>query len=140
MNAPATFALPCRVAKLDDERQIAYAVVLEPCGPDSPDAQGDWYTPVDIALGAWGFLVALAKGVGGADLMHNGGDYIGWVVESYLAPVDFVWGAGADVEVVKAGSWVMGIHYPDPAIWQQVRAGELGGLSIEGAALRHHTT
>lgn len=132
-------AFPARIVKADTPRQIAYGVVLEPRTAADPDTQGDWYTAEDIEAAAHSFMEAVAKGEGGADLMHQdegSGPLIGFPVESFIAPVDFAWGAGDRMEVVKAGSWVMGIRYPDPAIWDQVQKGELGAFSVWGAGKR----
>ena len=135
-----TRAFPARIAKSDGQRQIAYGVVLEPCTAETTrDSQGDWYTAEDIELAAHGFLERVAKGEGGADLMHQDdgeGPIVGYPVESFIAPVDFVWGEGDRVEVVKAGSWVMGVHYPDPGVWDAIRKGELGAFSVWGSGKR----
>ena len=137
---PATFAMPARIVKNDGSRQIAYGVVLEPCTAETTrDSQGDWYTAADIELAAHGFLEAVAKGDGGADLMHlaeGEGPLVGFPVESFIAPVDFVWGDGDRTEIVKAGSWVMGVHYPDAEIWGQIVKGELGAFSVWGKGMR----
>ena len=133
------FAVPARIVKSDAVRQIAYGVVLEPRTADNPDTQGDWYTAEDIEAAAHGFLEAVAKGDGGADLMHaddGEGPLVGFPVESYIAPIDFTWGEGDRLELVKAGSWVMGVHYPDPDIWSAVEKGELAAFSVWGAGRR----
>lgn len=132
-------AFPARIVKADGARQIAYGVVLEPRTAANPDSQGDWYTAADIEKAAHGFLEAVAKGEGGIDLMHaedGEGPLIGFPVETFIAPVDFVWGDGTTVEVVKSGSWVMGVHYPDAEIWDQVVKGELGAYSVWGSGWR----
>jgi hypothetical protein len=134
------FAVPARVVKNDTARQIAYSVVLEPCTAETTrDTQGDWYTAEDIEKAAHGFLEAVAKGDGGADYMHEAdgqGELIGYPVESFIAPVDFAWGDGDRAEIVKAGSWVLGVRYPDPAVWDSIVKGELGGLSVWGNGVR----
>jgi len=132
-------AFPARIVKSDTVRQIAYGVVLEPRTADNPDTQGDWYTADDIEAAAHGFLEVVAKGDGGADLMHQDdgeGPLVGIPVESYIAPVDFTWGEGDRLALVKAGSWVMGVHYPDPEIWAGVVKGDLAAFSIWGAGKR----
>lgn len=134
-----SFAAPARIVKNDAARQVAYGVVLEPRSPSDPDTQGDWYTAEDIELAAHGFLEAVAKGAGGADLMHldeGEGPLVGYPVESFIAPVDFTWGSGERIELVKAGSWVLAVHYPDPGIWGQVEKGELGAFSVWGSGTR----
>lgn len=132
----ATFSAPARIVKSDATRQLAYGVVLEPRTADNPDTQGDWYTAEDIEKAAHGFLERVAKGEAWGDLMHDDVSQIGYPVESYIAPIDFVLGDGAKVEVVKAGSWVIGMHYPDPAIWDLVQKGELAAFSVAGSGTR----
>lgn len=132
-------AFPARIAKVDAARQIAYGVVLEPRTAANPDTQGDWYTADDIEKACHSFGEHLAKGEGGADLMHadaGDGPLIGFPVESYIAPVDFTWGEGDRFEIVKAGSWVMGVRYPDPEIWAAVEKRELGAFSVWGSGWR----
>lgn len=132
----ATFSMPARIVKSDGAQQLAYGVVLEPRTADNPDTQGDWYTAEDIEKAAHGFLERVAKGEAWGDLMHDEVSQIGFPVESFIAPVDFVLGDGAKVEVVKAGSWVIGMHYPDPAIWDLVQKGELAAFSVGGSGTR----
>lgn len=125
-------ALRSRIVKADAAAQIAYGVVLEPRTEDNPDSQGDWYDATDIAKAAHGFLARLAKSDAGADLMHEGDELVGTVVESFLAPCDLLMGD----QVVKAASWVAGVHYPDPEIWDLVVKGELAAFSVGGSGKR----
>jgi hypothetical protein len=128
-------AFPVRIAKSDPVRQIAMGVVLEPCTAETTrDTQGDWYTADEIEKAAHGFLEGVAKGQGGAD--DGEGPLVGYPVESFIAPVDFAWGEGDRAEIVKAGSWVMGVHYPDPGIWDAIVKGELGAFSVWGQGTR----
>jgi hypothetical protein len=122
-----------RIVKADAPRQIAYGVVLEPCTPETTvDSQGDWYTAEDIEKAAHGFLEGVAKGEAWGDLMHDEVSQIGYPVESFIAPVDFP----AGDQLVKAGSWVIGMHYPDPEIWDLVAKGELAAFSVGGTGKR----
>lgn len=121
------------IAKTDASRQIAYSVVLEPCTAETTiDTDGDWYTPEDIELAAHDFMTNVAKGVGGSGLMHLGKDLVGYPVENFIAPVEFTLGD----QIVKAGSWVVGMHYPDPAIWADVVKGRYAALSVQGRGVR----
>jgi hypothetical protein len=127
------FRRTATIAKADAARQIAYSVVLEPCTAETTiDTQGDWYTAEDIELAAHGFLAKVAKGQGGSGLMHLGDELVGYPVESFIAPVDFVLGD----DVVKAGSWVVGMHYPDPVIWDGIVKGKYAALSVQGRGVR----
>lgn len=129
----ATFSRPVPIAKADPARQVAYSVVLEPCTADTTlDTQGDWYTAEDIELACHGFATAVAKGAGGSGLMHLGDELVGYPVENFIAPIDFALGD----QIVKAGSWVVGMHYPDPAIWAEVVKGTYGALSVQGRGVR----
>jgi hypothetical protein len=137
MTESRSFAVPARIVKRDEPRQIAYTVVLEPCTAETTiDTQGDYYAAEDIELAAHGFMAQVAKGAGGSGLMHRGDELIGYPVESYIAPIDFVLGDGEQMQVVKAGSWVVGMHYPDPAIWADIVKGKYAALSVQGRGIR----
>lgn len=126
-------SIDARIVKADAPRQIAYGVVLEPCGPDDTvDTQGDWYTAEDIELAAHGFMAEVAKGTGFGDLLHDDVSEIGYPVESFIAPVSFELGG----QIVKAGSWVIGMHYPDAGIWDLIAKGELAAFSVAGSGKR----
>lgn len=134
-----TRAFPVRLAKADTVRRIAYSVVLEPRTAADPDTQGDWYTADDIEKAAHGWLSQhVAKGHSAADLMHDEETDAGVPVESFIAPVDFGWGTGDSVEVVKAGSWIVGMHYPDQSVWDRIVKGELAAFSVGGSGTRIH--
>lgn len=121
------------IAKSDESRQIAYSVVLEPCTAETTiDTEGDYYDAADIELAAHGFLANVSKGAGGSGVMHLGAEIVGYPVESFIAPVDYVLGD----QIVKAGSWVVGMHYPDPAIWADVVKGRYAALSVQGRGVR----
>lgn len=121
------------ILKTDAMRQVAYSVVLEPCTRETTiDTQADYYSAEDIELACHGFATAVAKGAGGSGLMHLGDELVGYPVENFIAPVDFVLGD----DIVKAGSWVVGMHYPDPAIWADVVKGKYGALSVQGRGVR----
>jgi hypothetical protein len=128
------FTVEAAIAKADSVRQIAYGVVLEPRAPTDPDTQGDWYTAEDVELAAHGFMAEVSKGTGFGDLMHDERTRAGYPVESYVAPVEFALGD----QLVKAGSWVIGMHYPDPAIWDRIVKGELAAFSVGGSGTRIH--
>lgn len=124
--------LRSRIVKADARLQIVYGVVLEPRTEDNPDSQGDYYDAEDVRKAGHGFMARLAKGAAGADLMHEGEELIGVVVETYLAPCDMQLGD----QDIKAGSWVAGIHYPNPEIWALVEKGELAAFSVGGTGKR----
>lgn len=108
------------------ELRYVLGVVLE---PESVDGQGDVYSADEIRRTAWGYMTNF-RNVG---LMHKGlvnGKV--QLVESWIAPCNLT----VDGTAIKAGSWLMGLHVADDAIWDQVKRGELTGLSIGGFARR----
>ncbi|TQF08513.1 N-6 DNA methylase, partial [Myxococcus llanfairpwllgwyngyllgogerychwyrndrobwllllantysiliogogogochensis] len=109
----------------DDERYVL-GVVLE---PETVDAQGDLYSAAEIRQAAHRFM----EEFGGLGLMHqmrvNGHVK---VLESYLAPVDFVLG---EVQVRK-GTWLLAVRVLSDELWGRVKDGQLTGFSIGGTARR----
>lgn len=131
-DAGDPFEVTVRIAKTETKQQVALGIVLEPRTSDTPDTQGDWYTAEDIELAAYQFMEKVAKGKAWGDLMHDEVSVIGYPVESYIARTDFMLGD----QLVKTGSWVMGMHYPDPNIWESIEKGELAAFSVGGRGTR----
>lgn len=52
------------------------------------------------------------------------------VVESYIAPVDFVVN---DTPIIK-GSWLVVVQINDPELWLELKSGEINGISISAYA------
>lgn len=129
-SSPIAVVTP--IAKRDRDRQIAYGVVLEPRSDGRPDLQGDWYSDEDIEEAAHSFMAQVAKSAGYGDLMHDNTSRIGYPVESFIAPVDFMLG---DQPVLK-GSWVMGMHYPDEQVWKRILDGTYSAFSVAGSGVR----
>lgn len=121
-----------RIAKADDEQRIAYGVILEPRGPDDPDTQGDYYDAPAVAKGCHGFNLRQALGQAWGDLLHDGITKAGYLVESYIAPVDFQLGD----QLVKSGSWVGGMYVPEDEHWALVKSGVLATFSVGGTGTR----
>lgn len=105
--------------------QIAYGAVYM---PDVVDSQGDFMRPDEIRKAAHGFL---RRGTTDAvDTNHNNLKNGSHIVESFLSK-------SGDPDFPIPGTWVVGIHIPDPALWAAVEKGEIGGLSMEVIAKRH---
>lgn len=107
------------------ERQFVLGIVLE---PEVRDSQGDIYSADEVEEAAHDFMASSQK----VGLMHKQLLDGATVVESYIAPVDME----IDGEVVKKGTWLMGIHVSNETVWADIKAGRLTGLSIGGSALR----
>lgn len=113
-----------RITKSIDERQVVLGVVLE---PETYDAHEDIVGLDEIEATAYDFM-RKSRVIGRDHTKRAKAE----VVESYLAPVDF----DLDGELVKKGTWVVGIHVKDPELWQGIKKGDYTGLSMGGFATR----
>lgn len=110
-------------------KQVIYCVVLE---PDSTDAHNDTMTPEDIEWTAHRYITK-SRVVGS----NHEKPIKASPVESYVAPMDLHFEEGTfGPQVVKKGSWVIGIKIEDKGEWQKVLDGEYTGVSIGGFGLR----
>lgn len=129
------------IFKTEEERYVL-GVVLEPTdGKDGaelkPDSQKDIYSKAEVRQAAHRFMEEF-RNVG---LMHrtlvNGRVKI---LESFVVPE----GTGGFkltdpegvVQKVQEGTWLLGLRIADDELWEQVKSGALGGLSIGGSARR----
>jgi hypothetical protein len=111
--------------KQEGELQIAMGEVY---APNRPDAQGEYMTADQIRKMAHGFL--RSGKMASIDVMHGNVVSKGSsVVESYIA--------GPDDKMFLPGSWVVGVHIPDPVLWAKVKKGEINGFSMEALVTRH---
>jgi hypothetical protein len=110
-------------------KQVIYCVVLE---PDTKDAHNDVMSPEDIEWTAHRYITK-SRVVGS----NHQKPIKAAPVESYVAPMDLRFEEGTfGPQVVKKGSWVIGIKIEDPDEWQKVLDGEYTGVSIGGFGLR----
>lgn len=117
--------IECEILKSNDEKQIVYGIVLE---PNVVDAHGDFISKDEIEKSCHFFMlnsqmigyqhkkVAPAK-----------------VVESYISPVDFDMGH----QMVKKGSWILGVKVLDEDKWNEIKEGKLTGFSIGALGRRY---
>lgn len=128
----ARFSHQVSIIKLDDEKQIAYGPVLE---PEVEDAQGDIMTMADIEEAAHRFLLKAQLGKASADGVNHE-IWVGYskahVVESWVTHEDMRHGD----EIVRKGTWMIGVHVADNSLWDAVKKGELVGFSIGGRGVR----
>jgi hypothetical protein len=106
------------------ELNYIMGIVLE---PDVVDSQNDTYDADEIRKAEWLFMTNFRNVGIQHKVLVNGQVNI---VESFIAPVDMTIQGTA----IKAGTWLMGMHVTDPVVWQQIKNGELTGLSIAGLA------
>ena len=111
--------------KKDNEKRIVYGAVLVPY---EVDLQGDIEEPEEIEKAAHKFL----SGFQTIGNMHERFKGIGNLVESYIAPVDFMFNG----IFVKKGSWIIGTKVVDDDVWNKIKSGELNGYSMGYRAIR----
>lgn len=115
------------IAKADKAKQIVYGVVYE---PDVVDAHGDFMTAEEIEKAAHAFMES--QHTHNIDKQHDLEADEGYVVESYIAPVDMQLG---DQEI-KKGSWVAGVKVTNAETWAAIEKGEITGFSMWGIGKR----
>lgn len=116
------------IFKADKAKQIVYGVVLE---PDTVDAQEDVMAADDIEEAAHKYLIE-SRTVGSGHTKP----IKAMPVESYIAPVDFQGEGQYGNQIVKKGSWVLGVKVLDPKEWAKVEKGEYTGFSVGGVGER----
>lgn len=117
-----------------DDWSVVYSVVAEPgwrenAGAGSPgeSTEDEWADEDEIRSAAHRFM----KNGALVNEMHRSLEPYGRVVENFVAQSDFE----VDGELVKAGSWVIGIE-PSEQGRAKIEAGEFTGVSIQGTGLR----
>jgi hypothetical protein len=124
---------PHNLLKTDDW-SVVYSVVAEPgwrenAGSGSPgeSTEDEWASEDEIRSAAHRFM----KNGALVNEMHRNLQPYGRVVENFVAQVDFE----VEGEVIKAGSWVIGIE-PSEQGRTKIENGEFTGVSIQGTGLR----
>lgn len=110
--------MECLIRKTDDELQIVYGEVY---APNVPDVHGEFMTPVEVRKMAHLFMThqLLDK----VDTNHDNKVNGSIIVESFIARED------DPIYITEA--WVIGMHVPDPAMWEAIKSGEINGFSME---------
>jgi len=125
------------LVKASDERRYTLVVAYPADQADiatAADGHRDFTSKATLEDAAWNYL---RKG-GGVGLNHaDGTDGAGERVESYLWPGDD-WKTPSGY-VVKNGDWMLGIVW-SPEAWELVKAGKIGGVSMQGSAKRQKAT
>ena len=118
-----------QVIKIHEEQQVVRGVVLE---PDVVDSQDDMITVQEIEAAAHNFMFQVQRESGGIDADHSDEMADAIVVESFLAPVEFVEGE----QTIRKGSWVLAVKVFDDDLWKSVKSGDRTAFSIHGTAER----
>ncbi|MEG9884170.1 MAG: XkdF-like putative serine protease domain-containing protein [Hyphomicrobiales bacterium] len=119
-----TFAID----KTDDERMVAYGIVY---APDEVDSHGDSADAETIRKAAYEFM--RDQRLKNIDANHSSQPEDAYVAESWI-----VRAGDALFPAERPGSWAVGIRVGDPALWRQLKSGELTGLSLAGTARVKH--
>ncbi|QNJ59173.1 hypothetical protein [Vibrio phage vB_ValS_PJ32] len=108
-----------RVTKTDDELRVLYAEAYAPVV--IPDADGDVMTAEEIRALAYRWMIR--GDMSRVDTQHDREKNGSYVVESFIAREN-------DPDFIP-GAWVVAIHVPDIDLWDQVKAGDFQGLSLD---------
>ncbi|HFE38235.1 MAG TPA: hypothetical protein ENK06_07440 [Gammaproteobacteria bacterium] len=112
------------ILKTDEEKRLVYGIVYS---PDEVDSEGDTMTAADIEKMAYNFMAQ--KRTQQVDKQHDGEADEGFVAESWILK---------DGDPLfpdeNTGAWAVGIKVVDDETWEQVKTGEIGGLSMGGFA------
>jgi hypothetical protein len=122
-NAVLNKQLP--ILKTNEERYVL-GIVLE---PGVVDAQNDTYTAATIRVAAFKFM----EEYGNLGLQHR--QYVNGkvkILENWLTKTDEV----IEGQLIKAGTWMLGVRVNDDQLWDAVKSGKITGFSIGGFATR----
>jgi hypothetical protein len=107
-----------------DEKRVVYGIVYS---PDQVDTQGEFAGKAEIEKAAYSFMKGLR--LLNVDAQHDFDPKAAYVAESWL-----VKGVDSLFPNEPEGSWAVGIRVEDDALWNNVKKGELAGLSMAGYA------
>lgn len=117
------------IAKADDDKRVVLGVVLE---PEFVDAQNDIMSAEDIEKTAYGFLENSRK----IKFRHKNAIKNAKVVESYIAPQNLRFDGQNGKQIVKEGSWVLGVRVDDDELWNAIKKKEINAFSVGGMGRR----
>lgn len=115
-----------RDIRKSDEKQMVFGVVY---APDQVDTQGEFAKAEDIEAAAYGFMKS--KNVLNVDANHDFDPKTAYVAESWI-----IKGVDSLFDKEPEGTWCVGIKVEDAELWEQVKKGELEGISMAGAAVK----
>jgi len=126
-----------RLIKADPERRFTLHVAY-PCDRadrvTAADGHKDFASKDTVELGAHAYMLKHRKiGVGHEDGTEGSGD----LVESgiHRGPDWIIKAADGSECVVKDGDWFIGVIW-QPGIWEAWKSGRMGGVSMQGTAIR----
>lgn len=102
----------------EELKQATYVVLA----PDEVDLHGDIYDANEVRKACHNFNQHCMT----ANLLHLVETDSFSIVESYISQVDMILGE----QVVKAGSWLCVLQVWDDFIWEEIKTGQLTGVSV----------
>lgn len=114
--------LPVVKAANEELQQVLFVAML----PDSTDLHGDKTSSEEVMKACHNFNSFSMK----ANLFHLVETDTFSIVESYIAPTEFVLGE----KVVKAGTWLVNLQVHDSTVWSLIKSGHINGVSIGALA------
>jgi hypothetical protein len=114
--------LPITKSTNEELKQVTYVAML----PDSTDLHGDFTSAEEVRKAMESFNRSSMR----ANLFHMTMTDTFSVVESYLAPTEFILGDN----LVKKGTWLMTLQVHDDKLWELVKSGDINGISIGAVA------
>ena len=109
-----------QIAKSQNEelKQATFLVLA----PDEVDLHGDVYSAEEVRKACHNYNSHSMT----ANLLHLVETDTFHIAESYIAPVDMILGE----KMIKAGSWLTVIQANDDEIWDDIKKGNLCGISV----------
>lgn len=116
----------CQVSiqKLDEDKHLVYGIVYS---PEEVDSQGDFAQESVIQEMAYNFMKNCR--LNNVDLQHNYNPEYGFIAESWIVRKD-----DSLFPNEKEGSWAVVIKVEDMKLWEEIKAGNITGLSMAGEA------
>jgi hypothetical protein len=134
--------IAARVLKADDERRYTLNVIYPADKADvavALDGHRDFASKAVVEDAAWNYMRHFREvGTYHTAVTGQGIDAgAAELVESYIyrGPDWTVKAAGAPEMVIKSGDWLGGFIWT-PEAWADIKAGRIGGVSVEGSARR----
>lgn len=130
-------SIAARLIKSAPERRYTLHCAYPANKPDmhvAADGYRDFAGTEAVEDAAWNFLVKSPR----IGLWHkHGTEGAGSVAESYIyrGPDWELIAKDGTTQVIKAGDWLVGIIW-DKDVWPRVLKGEIGGVSMQGSAVR----
>ena len=126
--------------KAEDERRYTLVVAYPASKPDAniaADGFRDFASHDAVEKAAWGYMLK-SRQIG---LWHQDGtEGAGACVESYVyRGPDWTIKSGTSEYTVTAGDWLLGIQWSEDT-WPLVKTGQIGGVSMQGSAIRRRPT